>query len=316
MSQTPAVAEKKDDPLKKQIALMEPQFKAALPTHIPPERFVRVVQTALGNTPALLTANRNSFFAACMKSAQDGLLPDGKEAALVTFKNKSGEVMVQYMPMISGILKKVRNSGELSTITSQIVYEKDEFNYFIDADGEHISHKPNMFADRGKPLGVYALAKTKDGGVYIEVMTTQQVNDVKKVSRGANNGPWAGAFETEMWKKTVIRRLSKRLPMSTDLELVIKADDDLYDLDTTQQTQETGTSEPKDVSDKPEAPKAAPVRRTRLKKTVDEAVKPAPPAPPKDVTPEIVEDEVDENGQPEDYENPPDDAYSEDEIPL
>ena len=75
------------------------------------------------------------------------------------------------MSMVGGILKKVRNSGELSSITAQIVYENDEFNYYIDADGEHISHRPNMFGDRGKRIGAYALAKTKDGAIYVEVMT-------------------------------------------------------------------------------------------------------------------------------------------------
>ena len=215
---TPAQAIKND------LAKMEPQFKAALPNHISAPKFVRTVQTAVATTPSLTKANRHSLYGACMAAAQDGLLPDGKEAAIVTYGDKA-----QYMPMVAGILKKVRNSGELATITSQIVYEKDEFEFFVDEDGEHIKHKPNMFGDRGDMIGVYALAKTKDGAVYIEVMTMEQIEAVKNVSRG-KNGPWSGAFASEMIRKTVIKRLSKRLPMSTDLEHTMNADNDLYDL--------------------------------------------------------------------------------------
>ena len=59
-------------------------------------------------------------------------------------------------------------------------------------------------------------------------MTEKQVTDVKNVSRSKDSGPWSGPFAEEMWKKTVIRRLSKRLPMSTDVEDTIRRDDDLF----------------------------------------------------------------------------------------
>lgn len=202
---------------------MGPQFKMALPNHISLEKFMRVTQTAVSGNPALLNADRNSLFAACMVSAQQGLLPDGREAALVMFKDK-----VTFMPMIAGILKKIRNSGELSTITAEIVYKNDEFKYWIDSDGQHLEHKPMMFGERGDAIGTYALAKTKDGAVYIEVMTAEQVAAVRKSSRSATSGPWAGEFSLEMWKKSVIRRLAKRLPSSTDLDMTLSADEELF----------------------------------------------------------------------------------------
>jgi len=232
------------DAVKKDLAAMKNQFQAALPNHISPEKFVRTIQTAVATSPQLVQANRQSLFGASMKAAQDGLLPDGKEAAIVTFKNKNGHHIAQYMPMVGGILKKVRNSGELSTITSQIVYENDDFQFSVDENGEHLKHNPKVFGDRGKAIGVYALAKTKDGAVYIETMTKDEIEKIKNVSRG-KNGPWSGAFEHEMWRKSAIKRLSKRLPMSTDLEFTMRADDDLYDLDETEDKVET---EPKDVT--------------------------------------------------------------------
>lgn len=217
----------------------EAELALALPPHIPVERFMRVVRTAVAGDIALLHADRRSLFEASMKAAQDGLLPDGRDGALVIFrakvkeKGKDGQDKdvwinkVQWMPMVGGILKKVRNSGELVTIAAHVVYENDHFEYSL-GDDERIDHKPKMLGERGKAIGVYAVAKTKDGGIYREVMSLEQVEKVRGVSRAKDSGPWKDWWD-EMAKKTVIRRLSKRLPMSSDLDDLIRRDDDLYD---------------------------------------------------------------------------------------
>ena len=210
--------------VRKSLELMAPQFEMALPKQIAPDKFIRVLLTALQNTPDLVQANRQSLYSAAMRCAQDGLLPDGREAALVMFGSDA-----TYMPMVAGILKKVRNSGELASITSQIVHKNDTFRFWIDGSGENLNHEPLMFGDRGPAIGVYALAKTKDGAIYIEVMDQAQVLAVKGMAK--TKKVWEGAFAHEMWRKSAIRRLSKRLPMSTDLEQVITRDDEMYDLD-------------------------------------------------------------------------------------
>ncbi len=226
------VQKTKVDPLSQvrtEIVKMEEQFKLALPPQIDPARFTRIVLTAIQQNRDILLADRHTLWNSCMKAAADGLLPDGREAALVTYKIK-GNPVVQYLPMISGILKKVRNSGELASIASHIIYEKDEFKFWVDELGEHVSHNPNLFADdRGERLGAYAVARTKDGFTYIEVMNESQIDAVRNVSKAKDFGPWSGPFADEMRRKTVLRRLSKRLPMSSDLEQVINRDDDFYD---------------------------------------------------------------------------------------
>lgn len=204
---------------------MSPQFKSVLPSNITPQKFIRTAMTSIQTTPSLMNVDRRSLFAEIMKCAQDSLLPNGDEAAIVPFKDQA-----KYMPMVKGILKKVRNSGELASITAQVVHENDKFKFWVDGDGEHLMHEPVMFGDRGKEIGVYALAKCKDGAVYIEVLTNEDLEKIKNVSRGKNT-PWNGPFAGEMKKKSAIRRLSKRLPMSTDVEMIIKQDDDLYDFE-------------------------------------------------------------------------------------
>lgn len=212
----------------------ENEVAVALPPHIPVERFMRVVMTAVGGNADLMNADRRSLFESAMKAAQDGLLPDGRDGALVIFNAKVKEdnkdvwiKKVQWMPMVGGILKKIRNSGELLSLSAYVVYENDEFQYTL-GDEETIVHRPCLDSNRGDAKLVYAIAKTKDGGIYREIMTLKDVEKVRAVSKTGKFGPWADWWD-EMAKKTVIRRLAKRLPMSSDLDDLIRRDDELYD---------------------------------------------------------------------------------------
>lgn len=217
------------DELKGNIQRMEPEFKKALPPHMLSDKFVRCAMTLVQTNKDLQEADRTSVYAELTKAAQDGLFLDNREATLTTFNTKTGGKVAKYMPMVAGLLKKVRNSGELASITAQVVYKNDKFKFWVDGEGEHIIHEPNFFSDRGEPIGVFALAKTKDGGIYIEVLTVSDVQKIKSASRSQKNGPWSGAFELEMWKKSAIRRLYKKLPSSTDLDITMTRDDDMYD---------------------------------------------------------------------------------------
>lgn len=190
---------------------MKPEFARTLPPQIDPDKFVRVSITAVQNMPMLLECDRKTLYSACMKCATDGLLPDGREAAIVKFGSSA-----QYMPMVAGIMKKVRQSGELLSLAAHVVYSNDQFEYVL-GDEERIIHHPFMGEDRGRPITAYAIAKTKDGGIYRDVMSVAEIERVRSVSRGKDRGPWVDWWD-EMAKKTVIRRLSKRLPMSTDTD--------------------------------------------------------------------------------------------------
>lgn len=202
-----------------------PQFKMALPSHISVEKFQRVVITAVQTNPKLATCDRGSFWAACMKAAQDGLLPDGRECAIVPFKNNTtGVVEAQYLQMIAGVLKKVRNSGELSSISPHVVYEKDEFKHWVDENGEHFKHVPCLEDDPGQPRFVYCMARLKDGSVYFERMSKAEIEAVRSQSKASNSLKWT-KFWGEGAKVSVTKRLAKRLPSSTDIDSDFFKDD-------------------------------------------------------------------------------------------
>jgi phage RecT family recombinase len=191
------------------------EFQAALPSQIPVERFARTIVTAVQMEPKLLAADRRSLVAACMKAAQDGLLLDGREAGLSLYNDRASNCQtVAYMPMVNGILKKIRQSGEISSIRAHVVYEGDEFDFEL-GDDESIFHKPNL-AEQGQPIAAYAIAKFKDGDIQREVMSFTEIEKIRAKATGIGKACWASSWG-EMAKKTVIRRLSKRLPTSNDL---------------------------------------------------------------------------------------------------
>lgn len=208
------------DEVRGALTRMTPEFKKALPPHVSVEKFQRVVMTALQMTPALLQADRRTLFMAATRAAQTGLLPDGREGAIVSFGNQA-----QFMPMVAGIMKLVRNSGEISTWSVQTVHENDDFTCVF-GDDERIEHK-RALRNRGEIIGAYSIVTMKDGEKSREYMDIDEIEAIRKRSRSGNAGPWKTDY-SEMAKKTVVRRHSKRLPMSTDLDGVLREDDELF----------------------------------------------------------------------------------------
>jgi len=203
---------------------MSDQFSAALPSHIKPEKFQRVVTTAVLSDPSVLKADRKSLMEAAIRAAQDGLLPDKREGAFVVFGST-----VQWMPMVGGIIKRIHQSGEIKMLTARVVYGGDHFRTWIDDTGEHVEYEPAEDQDTNIVRRVFAMATTVDGAVYVEPLSSRDIEKIRNVSRSKNKGPWADWWE-EMAKKSAIRRLAKRLPLSVDLHDLIQRDNGMFDL--------------------------------------------------------------------------------------
>jgi recombination protein RecT len=185
------------------------ELKAAAPPDIPPERIIRALITAAQIDPNLLACRWDSLWLALMRACRDGLLPDGREGAIVAYKDKA-----QWIPMYQGLIKKFAQSGHYKAITANCVFEGDEFEHWIDENGEHLKHRPNEHSDidPAKINRVYALANSREGGVFIAVLPRAEIDKIRKVSRTTReDAPWNMWF-SEMAKKTALRRLSKLLP--------------------------------------------------------------------------------------------------------
>ena len=210
--------------LRNDLKKMEGEFKVTLPSHIPAEKFIRAVQTAVQLNPDLASADRRVLFGELMKCAVDGLIPDGREAVINVYAGTP-----KYNPMVSGLCKRARNSGEISTIDSAEVCENDIYEAWVDEKGQHFKHV--RAKNRGDVILTYAYAITKDGGFYFEEVSEDQMKHIEEASR-AKTGPWKGHFKGEMRRKSALRRLMKfRLPSSSDLDQVVDRENDLFDHD-------------------------------------------------------------------------------------
>jgi recombination protein RecT len=219
-----AVAETKParpiDVLRKQLASL-PEIAQNLPSNVSPEKFRNVVITAANMNPQLLDADRRSLLGACVKCAADGLLPDGRDAALVIFGRH-----VQYMPMIAGLIRRARNSGQIAGISVQVVYANDEFIWAPDDFEKPVTHRPpRLGEDRGEPIGAYAVVKLTDGTVMHDVMSKAEIEKVRAVSRAKGSGPWVQWWD-QMARKTVFRRLAKYLPADAAPASLMARDDE------------------------------------------------------------------------------------------
>lgn len=233
--------QQQQDDWRRQLDQMAPQWQALFPSQQAMERFRRVVATAIASDPDLLYCDRRSLWAAATMAAQDGLQPDKREGAIVIYNvnvAKRGqpdkwEKHAKWMPMIGGILKKIRSSGQVLDISVRVVREKDEFAYEL-GDNERIVHRPQLEEDPGPLRFVYSIVRTKDGGVYREVMSKAQVDKVMRSSKskdkkGEAYGPWRDWYE-EMAQKTCLRKQSKILPMGAEVEAMFQREDEAHDL--------------------------------------------------------------------------------------
>lgn len=221
------------------IKAMDGEIKKALPSVITPERFTRMVLSAISTTPKLAACTPKSFLGAMMSAAQLGLEPNTPlgQAYILPYLNK-GTLEAQFQLGYKGLIDLAYRSGEVEVIQAHIVYENDQFecNYGLEPT---LKHTP-ADKDRGEPIKVYALFKTKSGGFGFEVMSMDDVRrHAEKYSKAYSTSfsPWKTSFE-EMAKKTVLKRVLKYAPLKSDFVRAMTQDetikstlsDDMYEV--------------------------------------------------------------------------------------
>jgi phage RecT family recombinase len=198
------------------------------------DKFIRVVLNAVLNNPDLLAADRRSLIASCMKAAQDGLMPDGRESVLniygVTVKTADGREQwvqqVQYLPMVGGLIKNLYASGEILTLDAAVVFENDKFRW-VRGDEPKLEHEPTLADHPGNILAAYCVVKLKSGEFKREVMPWRDIERVRAMSKAGSgpNAPWVKWLDQQCIK-SVIKRIYKQLPKAERFEQVDRSDNE------------------------------------------------------------------------------------------
>lgn len=204
-------------------------FKAVLPQTMNADRFLSMAIAAakVQNLSKYVVA-KDSIIAAVYNAAKFGLDLNEQmgHAYLVPFKGK-----VTLIPGYKGLLKLIRNSGEIADVKAWVVYQNDTWDYKIDEAGPHYNYVPSFMAgkEKGAPICGVSVAWFKEAGVKpsIEVMPWDEILAIKNAALARTpKSPWGNKdYEPEMAKKTVLRRHAKMLPMSVEAAQVIDNDE-------------------------------------------------------------------------------------------
>ncbi len=203
--------------LKNVISAASAQLAEVAANEMTPERLMRMASIAATKTPKLLQCSCETVLASLMKASQLGLDCSGTlgSAYMVPYGNTC-ELIIGYQ----GMIDLMRRSGELDDIAANLVYDADMFDIDLGNFEHPIQHRPALDGDRSQKniIAVYGVAWLKGNTrPHVDYMTRGEVDDIMRQSKASGSGPWRTHYG-EMAKKTMIRRMSKQLPKSVELQ--------------------------------------------------------------------------------------------------
>ncbi|HTD17842.1 MAG TPA: recombinase RecT [Chthoniobacterales bacterium] len=203
-------------------------------------RFVQIGLNVIKRNEKLNQCTQASVLDCLLKLSQINLEPDGYHAHLVPFNNKikwrddqgkwqeRWELQAQLIIDYKGLVSVVRRDPMVAVLKGNVVYSKDQFTYDEGSERRFYHHPTFQARDKSNPIVfVYSFIKWKDGDWDVEILTVDEVERVRQMSRAKDSGPWVD-FWGEMAIKTAIRKLCKRLPLKPEQREAITADDDQY----------------------------------------------------------------------------------------
>lgn len=202
-----------------------PAFRGVLPNvGITAEQILKDYTMAMRKNPALKSCTPQSVIATIMEACELGLslAPHLRQASPVPFRDEC-TLIIWY----SGYISLMRRSGEVADVKANIVYEGEPFEMSAGTT-PYLNHTPMPPSKRNNTIiGAYAVVVYKDGTTTYEFMWIEDIHKIRDKAPGAKNAdsPWndkdVGYFE--MVKKTVIRRIAKRSPLSINNTALMKA---------------------------------------------------------------------------------------------
>jgi len=215
------------------------------------DQMVEIVLAAISKTPMIAACSTESLALALSDAAELGLLPSSTMgmAHLVPFQNTKKAALykvpefyeAKLIPDYKGLAHLARESGSVLSISAGVIYGP------VEVGGKILRHEFEMLEgseDRlvVKPLPpghtqqdkdmIYAWASCKipapsvPQGFVVQwvYLTRAEVLKIKASSRASSNGPWV-TWESEMWKKTGVKRLSKLAPRKGLFARALEIDD-------------------------------------------------------------------------------------------
>lgn len=186
------------------------------------ERMMRLAVQAVRDDKYLAKCTTPSICLSVIRAAMMGVEPNSPlgEGYLVPYGDQC-QLIIGYR----GLINMARRSGVVTELYAHCVHEHDEFWHEYGNNPVLHHRPPKLGKPRGEIIGVYAVCKMRDGAQDFEVMDIEEINKVRNMAKGAKSpsSPWNQWFG-EMARKTAIRRLAKRLPMSIEMAQAVEHD--------------------------------------------------------------------------------------------
>jgi recombination protein RecT len=193
---------------------------------VTPDKLIKIAIAAAQRNALLLQCTPSSIVRAVMQGAELGLVPGSalNHAYLVPFKNTDLNVYeAQLIISAQGLTELMYRSGLVAFVTSEVVYQGDEFEYELGLEPK-LRHVPtDETIDSALITHAYMVVGLKDGSRVFRVMTRKGIDRIRAKSKSASKGPWVSDY-AEMARKTVIKNGSKYVPKSIEVARAIALD--------------------------------------------------------------------------------------------
>lgn len=208
------------------------RFKAAAPSHVSPERMVRMTYTAVMNNADLQQCPMWTLLRAALTFGALGIEPNSPlgHGYLIPFKVK-GKMQVQSIVGYKGYILLAANAG-IKGCHGDVVYTGDDFRYQYGTE-RGLWHRPRGSRYGRQPAEAYAVMgdefEVRDWGDVLEIRNRSQ--GYQAAVRAKEEGrTWA--FDANPWvrdphpmgAKTMIRSVSRFVPMTIQMAAAVEID--------------------------------------------------------------------------------------------
>ena len=225
-SMTTALTIQEEGNVKTLLANNMKAIKSVLPKHLTPERMLRVAYTTIVQNPKLARCTQISLVNGVIGASILGLEIGGPLglAHLIPFKNnRTNSLEATLIIDYKGLIELMYKSPQVKSISAQPVYKNDDFDYAYGTK-RFLDHTPYDDGDRGELIRAYCIVDFINGGQEFEVVNhkTAMAAKERSMAKNSKDSPWnKKEDEWTMWVKTAVRRISKRIPKSPELQRAI-----------------------------------------------------------------------------------------------
>ncbi len=212
----------------------------AMPQDFNQTRFLQNCMTVLQDTKGIENCKPVSIARTLLKGAFLGLDFFQKECYAIPY---GGDLQFQTDYKGETKMAKKYSIRPIKDIYAKVVRKGDEFKEEIVAGQQVVDFKPLPFND-AEIIGAFAVVLYQDGGMEYETMSTKQIEGIRENFSKMKNGLMWTKTPEEAYKKTVLRRLTKKIEKDFASIEQAKVYDESSDMDFKQEQPKQEANDP------------------------------------------------------------------------